>query len=40
MTTKYTGPDRRKRPRPVSTFQKLLDISFQHARKLESTKVK
>jgi hypothetical protein len=33
----YTGPERRLRPRPVSTFQRLMDVSFQAARKLESS---
>ena len=35
MTT-YTGPERRLKPRPTSRFQRLLDIAFSHARKLEA----
>jgi hypothetical protein len=38
--TNYSGPERRLRPRPVSTFQRLMDISFNAARKLESTGTK
>jgi hypothetical protein len=34
-TKKYQGPERRLKPRPDSRFQKLLDVSFEAARKLE-----
>ena len=37
MNNSYAGPERRQRPRPVSRFQRLMDISFHHARKVERT---
>jgi hypothetical protein len=33
---KYTGPERRKAPRPQSRFQALLDIAFTASRKLDA----
>lgn len=32
----HLGPERRVHPRPVSSYQKLLDIAFEHARKIET----
>src|SRR5271157_3351730 len=37
VSVMYAGPERRLRPRPVSRFQRLMDISFHHARKVERT---
>lgn len=35
--TYYVGRERREKPRPVSRFQRLMDIAFHHARRVERT---
>ena len=42
MSTPYTGPERRSTPRPTrkSSFQRVLDITFETLRRQESTRPK
>ena len=35
MKSKYTGPERREKPRPNSSFQKLMDVSYDASRRLD-----
>ena len=40
MSTPYTGPERRKTPRPVrkGNFQRVLDITYETLRRQEGTR--